>query len=178
MLKISDLTDEAVQKAFQNMVKDGQQMGSAFDLSLKKADGTTDAVLAGALTVTIPVDTKYDGKQITVLHYVKSGKLNAANVPVDTDTIDVYSNLTVTEGKVQITVYSLSPFAVILPKDDHQSEGGDTPSADNSSKPKVTSKEVKGVLTGDSAPVLGLVIAALAALAVIVCLIIRMKRRK
>ncbi|EGB91736.1 hypothetical protein HMPREF0240_03388 [Clostridium sp. D5] len=53
-----------------------------------------------------------------------------------------------------------------------------TPSADNSSKPKVTSKEVKGVLTGDSAPVLGLVIAALAALAVIVCLIIRMKRRK
>lgn len=178
VLKISDLTDEAVQKAFQNMVKDGQQMGSAFDLSLKKADDTTDAVLAGALTVTIPVDTKYDGKQITVLHYVKSGKLNAADVPVDTDTIDVYSNLTVTEGKVQITVYSLSPFAVILPKDDHQSEGVYTPSADNSSKPKVTSKEVKGVLTGDSAPVLGLAIAALAALAVIVCLIIRMKRRK
>ena len=98
----ADLADESARKAFQDMVKDGQVMGPAFDVSLKQADGVTDAALIGSLTVTILVDTKYNGKQVAVLHYVKARHLNAQNTPADTDMIDVYNNLTVVDGKVQI----------------------------------------------------------------------------
>lgn len=178
VLKITDITDDAVQNAFRDLLKDGQVLGAVFDVFLKEADGTADAAVSGALTVRIPVDTRYNGEQITVLHYVKAGELNAQNTAAASDTIDVYSNLTVTEGCVQIKVYSLSPFAVILPKDAGISAGTDTPSADNENKTKVTNQEVKGARTGDTAPVAMLIIAAVAAAVVIIVLIIIMVRRR
>ncbi len=177
VLKITDVTDEAVQKAFRDMVKGGQVLEAVFDISLKEADGTTDEAPKGALTVTIPVDTKYNGRQITVLHYVKAGEINVQNEPADVDTIDVYSNLTVVDGKVQIKVYSLSPFGVIVSKDVSSGGGTDTPSADNN-KPKVTSQKVNSARTGDTAPVAGLVIAVVAAAVVIIVLVIVMVRKR
>lgn len=179
VLKIADLTDEAVLKAFKDMVKSGQILGDSFDISLKQADGTTDAALAGALTVTIPVDTKYNGKQITVLHYVKAGALNAQNAPAAADTIDVYGNLTVADGKVQIKVYSLSPFATVLPKDTTSGGTVAPPDDGNSSKPKVRSQEVNSAKTGDTAPVFGLVIAAAAAAVIIIVFAaVKVRRRR
>lgn len=172
VLKIADLTDEAVLKAFQDMVKDGQIMGPAFDVSLKNADGVTDAALIGSLTITIPVDTKYNGKQITILHYVKAGKLNAQNTPVDTDTIDVYSNLTVADGKVQVKVYSLSPFSVILPK------GTDTDTSSDSSEPNVTDQKGNNPNTGDVVPIAGFAVAALTASIAIIGLLNSMVKRR
>lgn len=174
VLKIADLADESARKAFQDMVKDGQVMGPAFDVSLKQADGVTDAALIGSLTVTIPVDTKYNGKQVAVLHYVKAGALNAQNTPADTDMIDVYNNLTVVDGKVQIKVYSLSPFAVVLPK------GTDTgASSDSGGDPNVTDQKGNNPNTGDMVPITGFAIAALAASIAIIGLLDSMvKRRK
>lgn len=180
ILLITDIADKTVQNAFQNMVKDGQVLSSLFGVTLKKADGKTDAVLKGALTVTIPVDAKYNGKQITVLHYVKAGSLTAENVKADQDTIDAYRNLTVTDGKVQVRVYSLSPFALILPKDADTPGGSDTPSSDRTNrKPTVTSNKVDSAMTGDTAPLSVLFIAAAAALlAVVGILVFKVRRRR
>lgn len=180
LLLITDVADKSVQNAFQNMVKDGQMLGSIFDLTLKKADGKTGAEVKGALTITIPVDEKYNGKQITILHYVKAGSLTVENVKAEKDTIDVYSNLTVTDGKVQVRGYSMSPFAPVLPKDADTPGGTDTPSSGNdNSKPTVTSKEVNSAMTGDTAQISVLFIAAAAALlAIIGVFVFRVRRRR
>lgn len=155
----------------------GNLVGSEILKITDLTDGTTDAEVKGELTLTIPVDVKYNGKQITVIHYVKAGKLTAENKEAETDIIDAYTNLTVSDGKVQIKVYSLSPFAVIVPKD---TDTIDDIKPDNSNTiPKIESQKVNGAKTGDTSPVAGLIIAVVtAALVIIAVMVIMFKKRK
>ncbi|QNM04450.1 lectin like domain-containing protein [Qiania dongpingensis] len=192
IIKIMDLKDEAVRKAFQEKLESGQLLGPAFDVTLVNEDGA-ETEIKGALTVTIPVGTEYNGEQIAVLHYVKAGNRNNEDIVSDTDTIDMYKDLTVVEGKVQVKVYSLSPFALVFAKDADTPEETDTPSAeentrpsgktdipsaDNHSKPKPVNPTVNNVKTGDSAPVTGLVISVIAAAVILLVLAVVMVRKR
>ncbi len=56
----------------------------------------------GALTISIPVDTQYNGKTITIVHLRNDAKLETFTP-------------TVADGKATFTVTSLSPFAVFAP---------------------------------------------------------------
>ncbi|MCD2493307.1 lectin like domain-containing protein [Lacrimispora sp. NSJ-141] len=184
ILKILDLTDEAVRKAFQDKLENGQLLGSVFDITLVNED-RTETEIKGALTVTIPVSMEYNGKQIAVFHYVKEGKRNNEDIVSDKDTIDTYKNLTVVDGKVQVKVYSLSPFALAFPRDADASEentrpSGTTeiPSADNHKKPEPANRTVNNVKTGDSAPVTALIISAIAAAVILLILAVVMVRKR
>ncbi|HWR24015.1 MAG TPA: DUF11 domain-containing protein [Feifaniaceae bacterium] len=77
---------DAIRKA----QKDNQLI-FGFDISLTRG-------FSGPLTVTIPVDERYDGRTVTILHCV-NGRLETLTA-------------TVTNGKAAFTVTELSPFAV------------------------------------------------------------------
>ncbi len=192
IIKILDLKDEAVRKAFQDKLESGRLLGSAFDVTLVNEDGA-ETEIKGALTVTIPVGAEYNGNQIAVLHYVKAGKRNNEGIVSDTDTIDMYKDLTVVEGKVQVKVYSLSPFALVFAKDADTPEETDTPSAEENTKPSVNTDipsagnhnkqkpanpTVNNVKTGDSAPVTGLIISVIAAAVILFVLAVVMVRKR
>ena len=53
-----------------------------------------------------------------VMRRGETGKSNGENKKLDEDTIDTYDDLAVENGSVQIKVYSLSPFAVAVSKED------------------------------------------------------------
>lgn len=175
VLHIGDMNDEGVLRIFKSMLKDGQKLQHVFDLNGKKADGS-DLDLTGGLILNIPFDTEYHGKQVAVYHYVKAGERNAENIPVDVDTVDVYENLTVADGKVQITVYSMSPFATVVPEDAQVSP--DPGAGQDNMTPTVNSQEVSKVKTGDRGLAKIVILFGAAAAAVIVALIVSMVRKR
>lgn len=77
---------------------------NAFDVSLSSKDG-----FEGKLKLTFPVDKKYEGRIINVLHYV-NGKVETTAVQVN-------------NASVSIEVDSLSPFALVLTKEKTSDEG-------------------------------------------------------
>lgn len=174
VLHIDNVDDKAVLNAFKAMLKKGQKLLNVFDLRAKTAGGGK-ADITGALRLIIPVGDAYKDKQISVYHYVKKGDLNAAGEPVAQDTVDVYENLTVADGAVQITVYSLSPFATVGAEDMQEP----VPGSPETKNPVVNSHAVNGAQTGDTSPVMLLMIVMAAAVVVIVSFTVaRLKRRK
>lgn len=155
VLKITDLQEESALKAFIGIVAEGQKLGSTFEVKLLGTDGST-VQFQGALTLTIPVDSKYNGKAVTLFHYVKAGKLNKNGLAAALDSVDVYEDLPVTDGKIQVKVYSLSPFALVLPKE------ATPPVADSKDPPKGDTQ----VPTGDPINAFGFTVAAITAMAV------------
>ena len=90
----------------------------------------------GALTVTIPVDAKYNGKDIRVFHYVNN-------------TVEIHT-ATVADGKVTIKVSSLSPFAVELPDLSADTDKNTTPDANKpQEKDETPAKKEDAPKTGD-----------------------------
>lgn len=167
VITIKDIKNKNTLSLFKEAIKDGQNLENTFDLSLVGLK----TELKGALTITIPVDTKYNGKQVTVLHYVEAGKLNATNHKASENSIDIYENLTVVDGKVQIQVYSLSPFALITPILDNP----DLDSSNNGST--ITQVTNKPVSTGDHTAIIGMAILGLGALATITMLSVKKSKK-
>ncbi len=165
ILKITDIHDENIKKALKNAVGKNRMMEKSFEAVLVNEDGS-EREMDGPFFFTIPVDEKYNGNQVRVLHYIEAGKSNGENKKLDEDTIDTYDDLTVENGSVQIKVYSLSPFAVAVPKEDSTVPKATVAS---SKKPaaKLTSKTADGAKTGDSAPIGGFACAGIGAAAVI-----------
>ena len=174
ILNIEDMNDVDVLKIFKSMPEKGQKLLDVFELNGKKADGE-DLNIMGGLILTIPFDAKYNGKQVTVYHYIKAGELNAENVPADTDTVDVYENLSVTDGKVQITIYSMSPFGTVVQEDTQISDGPDA--GKDKVTPSVTSQKVEKVKTGDSAQIISYILLPASALIIAFIVIIVKKKR-
>lgn len=87
-------TGEAYQ-AFLAELADEQELASVMDIAI------TGSTFTGKLKVTFPVDARYNGMQVTVLHFTDHG---VDRMPA-----------TVTNGSVTVEVDSLSPFAVIVP---------------------------------------------------------------
>lgn len=129
-LVIDDQENAEAAEAFIGMVGGNQKTGLTFDASLT-------GELKGPLALDIPVGASYNGKKVTVLHYVKEGKKSADGTTAASDTVDSYGELTVSNGKVSVWVYSLSPFAVLLPKE--TSSGGTPPSGPT--EPTVTTNQ-------------------------------------
>lgn len=96
-LKIENSISDKAKKAFKEQMKQGKLL-AVYDVSLNKEDA-----FEGTLTLTFPVDIKYNGEMLQVYHYVN-------------DKVEVH-NVTAHDGFVSISVDHLSPFALIDTKE-------------------------------------------------------------
>ena len=98
---------------------------NAFDVSLSSKDG-----FEGKLKLTFPVDKKYEGRTVHVLHYV-NGKVETTAVQVK-------------DASVSIEVDSLSPFALVLTKEKTSDEGKGSSAVTPTDQPQTSGKKDTG----------------------------------
>ena len=91
---------------FAKALASNEKILQAFDITIK--DGT----YTGALQISLPISSNV--KTVKVVHYLNNGEVDQKGNVVKEDGYDVYENVKVVDGKVQIETYSLSPFAIIL----------------------------------------------------------------
>lgn len=120
-------------KALKAKVADGMIILGAYDLTI-----SGDA--NGPYTVTFDVGTKYNGKKAIVYHMLDNGDIETKETVVK-------------DGKITITVDSLSPFMVTVAAD----KSGSTTPAKPSDKTKPSAK-TKATKTGDQTPVIPLLL--------------------
>ena len=90
---------------FTKILASNEKILRAFDITIK--DGT----YTGALQITLPISGNV--KKVKVVHYLNKGEVDQKGNVVKENGYDVYENVKVVDGKVQIETYSLSPFAII-----------------------------------------------------------------
>lgn len=154
VLSLTDVpSDSPARAAFAALYQEGETRVSTFDLSLAHVSG-----IDGALTVTLPVPERFEGKQVRVLHYVDTGKLDAQGSLTEAAKAEAFGPLTVKNGVVQVSVYSLSPFEIVLAKEESPSIPPVVPGDSGLEKP--LNDAVGGSLakSGDNAPVAALVL--------------------
>ena len=124
MSKTAQITVTALDKTseeYKNIVKDlkDYEVALAYDISITAGD------YEGPITVTIPLDAKYNGKTATILHKKADG------------TIEKFTN-TVVDGKVEVKVTELSPFVVTFAVD--KSDKTDSGVSDSTDKENTQEK--------------------------------------
>lgn len=115
-LNVGEISEEA--KAKFKSVAGNKEILGLFEVSLSDTKG-----FDGKLTLTFPVDAKYNDKKVKVLHYYDNN-------------VDEHSTV-VTNGTVTITVDHLSPFAIVL---DETTTVNNTSDASDTNKGNVNPK--------------------------------------
>lgn len=94
VLNVKNAVDNEAKAAFQKAAGNNVLL-NVFDISLSK-----EAAYQGSLKLTFSVDKAYEGRMITILHYI-NGKVESTTAQVK-------------KGEVHAEVTSLSPFALVL----------------------------------------------------------------
>lgn len=143
---------EDTYKAMEAKIADGMMSLGAYELSV-------NGEATGPFTITFTVDEKYNGRNAVVYHMKADGEIEAKEAVVK-------------DGKITITVESLSPFMITVATDDKvqpgennnggQNNGGQNNGSQNNgngnktepAKPSAPSNQNKTVKTGDTAPII------------------------
>ncbi len=159
-LIISDVTKTADGKTvFSGLLDENHQLSFLFDIYY---EGISE--INGPLSLTIPVGDVPEGKAVNIYHFVKKGEKDQTGKVTDKDILDLYQNVSYTDGKAVITVYSLSPFAVLYT--DQSTLSPETPGND-STNPK----------TGDNAGTVWIIIGVIIAAGVVLAVLLIVKNR-
>lgn len=174
-IKIGDVRDKNIIDAFAAFTPKNMEIASLFDISVPAYDAAK-----GKLIISIPVDAKYNGTKVTVLHYIEKGKQTANKEVSKIDASDVYRDVTVENGMVQIKVYSLSPFALLVPKNmgDGTQQQSITPAKPQQGVQKPITLEVKkGPATGDHTSILYLLMLMLLSCTSLIGIVVYKKKQ-
>lgn len=104
-------------KDFTKVLSSNETILQAFDLALKNGTFT------GALRITLPVSGDY--QTVKIVHHLEKGEIDQEGKIRNEDGYDVYENVKVMDGKIQIQAYSLSPFVIVVEKNTIVSEKND-----------------------------------------------------
>lgn len=136
---------------FAKALATNEKILQSFDITIK--DGT----YTGALQITLPVSDNV--KTVKVLHYLNKGEVDQNGIVVKEDGYDVYENVKVVDGKVQIETYSLSPFAIITEEKETIVPDKEEPITPDQNKEESIDKTIdKNTDTSDKTNVFGMLL--------------------